>query len=167
MKTALGSVLVLAAVAILVVALVGVIRGRLDRIGLHNRTQAARVAGVATALFFLGGSLLPEATQDEAEPVPAAVQSTSVTPSSTSAVLSTTRTTAPVAPAPPPVTIPRAPLVDVPTVETPEPSRSGGATYYGDCDAVRAAGAAPLFLGEPGYRAKLDRDGDGVACEVG
>ncbi|CUM35799.1 hypothetical protein BN2537_563 [Streptomyces venezuelae] len=28
-----------------------------------------------------------------------------------------------------------------------------------------AAGAAPLLLGQPGYRAELDRDGDGVACE--
>jgi putative cell wall-binding protein len=37
--------------------------------------------------------------------------------------------------------------------------------YYANCDAVRAAGAAPLYAGEPGYRAGLDRDGDGVACE--
>ncbi|HEY5183070.1 MAG TPA: excalibur calcium-binding domain-containing protein [Dermatophilaceae bacterium] len=37
--------------------------------------------------------------------------------------------------------------------------------YYKNCDAVRAAGAAPLYRGEPGYRAGLDRDNDGVACE--
>ena len=42
---------------------------------------------------------------------------------------------------------------------------SGGATYYQNCDAVRAAGAAPLYVGEPGYSRRLDRDGDGVACE--
>ena len=36
---------------------------------------------------------------------------------------------------------------------------------YGGCDAVRAAGAAPLRYGEPGYRADMDGDGDGVACE--
>jgi len=35
---------------------------------------------------------------------------------------------------------------------------------YANCDAVRAAGKAPLHRGEPGYSAKLDRDGDGVAC---
>ena len=29
----------------------------------------------------------------------------------------------------------------------------------------KAAGAAPLTVGEPGYRPGLDRDGDGVACE--
>lgn len=38
--------------------------------------------------------------------------------------------------------------------------------YYANCDAVRAAGAAPLYAGDPGYRAGLDRDGDGVACET-
>jgi Excalibur calcium-binding domain len=38
-------------------------------------------------------------------------------------------------------------------------------TYYANCDAAVAAGAAPIYAGEPGYRSKLDRDGDGVACE--
>ncbi|WP_432493120.1 excalibur calcium-binding domain-containing protein [Kineococcus gypseus] len=37
--------------------------------------------------------------------------------------------------------------------------------HYADCDAARAAGAAPLHVGQPGYRRYLDRDGDGVACE--
>jgi hypothetical protein len=37
--------------------------------------------------------------------------------------------------------------------------------YFPNCDAARAAGAAPLYRGEPGYRPPLDRDGDGVACE--
>nr|WP_239565536.1 excalibur calcium-binding domain-containing protein [Brevibacillus fulvus] len=36
---------------------------------------------------------------------------------------------------------------------------------YKNCSAVRAAGAAPLRAGEPGYSRKLDRDGDGIACE--
>ena len=37
--------------------------------------------------------------------------------------------------------------------------------YYKNCAAVRAAGKAPLYKGQPGYSTKLDRDGDGVACE--
>ena len=37
--------------------------------------------------------------------------------------------------------------------------------YYPNCDAARAAGVAPIHAGEPGYRAALDRDGDGIACE--
>ena len=28
-----------------------------------------------------------------------------------------------------------------------------------------AAGADPIYAGQPGYSRKLDRDGDGVACE--
>ncbi len=39
--------------------------------------------------------------------------------------------------------------------------------YYKNCGAVKAAGAAPLLRGEPGYRPELDPDGDGVACDKG
>jgi Excalibur calcium-binding domain/Protein of unknown function (DUF1524) len=38
--------------------------------------------------------------------------------------------------------------------------------YYKNCDAVRAAGAAPIHRGDPGYARHLDRDGDGVGCET-
>ena len=41
----------------------------------------------------------------------------------------------------------------------------GGTVQYQNCDAARAAGAAPVHRGEPGYGAHLDRDGDGTACE--
>ncbi|MUL85001.1 excalibur calcium-binding domain-containing protein [Mycobacterium sp. CBMA247] len=41
------------------------------------------------------------------------------------------------------------------------------ANAYPNCAAARAAGAAPLYAGQPGYSRKLDRDGDGVACETG
>ncbi|GGL93663.1 hypothetical protein GCM10011594_11940 [Nakamurella endophytica] len=37
---------------------------------------------------------------------------------------------------------------------------------YADCSAVEAAHKAPLLKGQPGYRAALDRNGNGVACEV-
>jgi hypothetical protein len=36
---------------------------------------------------------------------------------------------------------------------------------YEDCAAARAAGAAPLKVGDPGYRSALDKDKDGTACE--
>jgi hypothetical protein len=39
---------------------------------------------------------------------------------------------------------------------------AGGA--YANCTAARAAGAAPVRRGEPGYGSHLDRD-DGVGCE--
>lgn len=38
-------------------------------------------------------------------------------------------------------------------------------TYYANCTAARAAGAAPVRRGEPGYGRHLDRDGDGIGCE--
>ncbi|MCA0337240.1 MAG: thermonuclease family protein [Actinobacteria bacterium] len=44
-------------------------------------------------------------------------------------------------------------------------SGGGGAVHYANCAAARAAGAAPLRIGEPGYRPGLDRDKDGIACE--
>ncbi len=37
--------------------------------------------------------------------------------------------------------------------------------YFRKCDDVRAAGLAPLYRGDPGYREGLDRDNDGIACE--
>mgnify|MGYP002753155551 CR=1 FL=1 len=55
--------------------------------------------------------------------------------------------------------------------EQPEQSssqeQSGGSsgTFYKNCAEARAAGAAPIYRGEPGYREKLDRDNDGIACE--
>lgn len=60
------------------------------------------------------------------------------------------------APAPPPTTAATRPTSTPPV---------GAGTYYANCDAARAAGAAPLFAGEPGYRSGLDRDSDGIACE--
>ncbi|MFP3714499.1 DUF1524 domain-containing protein [Puerhibacterium sp. TATVAM-FAB25] len=39
------------------------------------------------------------------------------------------------------------------------------AVSYAGCSEARAAGAAPLHRGEPGYREAMDGDGDGVACE--
>jgi micrococcal nuclease len=44
-------------------------------------------------------------------------------------------------------------------------SSSAGSTYYANCTAARAAGAAPVMRGQPGYSRKLDRDNDGVGCE--
>ena len=48
-----------------------------------------------------------------------------------------------------------------PAPAAPAPS----AVYYANCAAAKAAGAAPLYRGQPGYRAGMDGDNDGVACE--
>lgn len=53
-----------------------------------------------------------------------------------------------------------------PVVPQPQPEPAPpAAAYYANCAAVRAAGAAPLYAGQPGYRSALDGDKDGVACE--
>ena len=39
------------------------------------------------------------------------------------------------------------------------------AVLYADCDAVRAANAAPLRASQPGYRPALDPNMNGIACE--
>jgi hypothetical protein len=62
-------------------------------------------------------------------------------------------------PPPPEVTSEYVPPPPLPVLD-PGPS-----VYYPSCKAAKAAGAAPLYAGEPGYRSGLDGDGDGVACE--
>ena len=52
------------------------------------------------------------------------------------------------------------------TTTTPPAPTAGGSVYYPNCKAACADGAAPIYAGQPGYRAPLDRDGDGIACEV-
>lgn len=39
------------------------------------------------------------------------------------------------------------------------------AVYYANCTAARAAGAAPVYSGSPGYGTHLDRDRDGIGCD--
>jgi hypothetical protein len=53
-----------------------------------------------------------------------------------------------------------------PTSATRAETEREPAPTYENCDAVRAAGKAPLLRGEPGYAEHLDRDDDGVACEA-
>ncbi|PVY96712.1 excalibur calcium-binding domain-containing protein [Actinomycetospora cinnamomea] len=80
----------------------------------------------------------------------------------------TTTTTSPT-PVPDPdpdVDRPRTPRPVAPRTAAQEPSGGGGAAYYKNCAAARAVGAAPIRAGQPGYRAALDRDGDGTACDT-
>lgn len=52
-----------------------------------------------------------------------------------------------------------------PTAGTPRPAASSSDVSYPNCAAARAAGAAPVRAGQPGYGRHLDRDGDGLGCE--
>lgn len=42
---------------------------------------------------------------------------------------------------------------------------SSNGREYANCSQARAAGAAPVRVGDPGHGRHLDRDGDGVGCE--
>ncbi|CAM3433946.1 Excalibur calcium-binding domain-containing protein [Deinococcus saxicola] len=42
-----------------------------------------------------------------------------------------------------------------------------GNVFYASCAALRAAGAAPIRLGKPGYRTGLDSNRNSVACDRG
>lgn len=62
--------------------------------------------------------------------------------------------------------LPPQPATPAPSITSTVPTQSGSTTtYYATCSAARAALAAPLYRGSPGYRPGLDRDGDGIACE--
>ncbi len=85
------------------------------------------------------------------------------------------------APPPPPTTTQAAPATQAAPPTTTRPAQQAQVTRtttapkrttqapksvsYANCTEVRAAGADPIYRGQPGYSSKLDRDGDGVACE--
>lgn len=76
---------------------------------------------------------------------------------------------APLTEAPAPVQEPEAPARQDPAAPAApgvDGGVAGGNVYYSRCAEARAAGAAPLHAGSPGYRPGLDGDGDGVACEA-
>ena len=50
--------------------------------------------------------------------------------------------------------------------DSPAPSETHSvAQPFRSCAMARAAGAAPVRRGDPGYGSHLDRDNDGVGCE--
>jgi hypothetical protein len=135
--------------AVVVVGLIGVASGASE-----NKDKAEAVATTTTQ------ATTTTTTRANRTPTTTTTRPTTTTTSTTAPPTTTTAppttTTAPpmTAPPPPPVTAAPAPPVTAP------PS-----AYYANCDAVRAAGADPLYRGQPGYRSELDRDHDGVACE--
>jgi hypothetical protein len=122
-----------------------------SEVATHDFSPKAHVVPVTTP------SATP-ATVDTA-PSPPDSPSPSPSPSPTASPTPAPAVTTKVAPPPPP------PVTELPPVDNGGGGDQGGNVYYKNCTAARAAGAAPLFRGEPGYRPALDRDGDGIACE--
>ena len=60
---------------------------------------------------------------------------------------------------------------EAPAPATPEqphteaPAAPAGEIAYANCAAVKAAGAAPISAGDPGFSPAFDGNGDGVGCE--
>lgn len=61
---------------------------------------------------------------------------------------------------------PQAPVAPAPVVPAPVvPAPAPAAAPFANCAAARAAGAAPVYAGTPGYGTHLDRDRDGIGCD--
>ena len=96
---------------------------------------------------------------------------TSAEKSAIQRVLSNCSSTQAPAPVPTPTPAPNSTPRSTPQRTQPAPAPRQQApvapsgAYYKNCSAARAAGAAPLYRGQSGYRSTLDRDNDGVACE--
>ncbi|WP_301123055.1 MULTISPECIES: excalibur calcium-binding domain-containing protein [Mycolicibacterium] len=140
-----------------------------------HRWAPATVTGalIAVVLAGLAGCSAPSEVDQNLEPASA---STTASTSATTAVPTTTGQTSAVPPAPPNETgIAEQPMIDAEPpypgsanqVEPPAVPYMPAPGPFSSCDAARAAGAAPLHRGFPGYSPALDRDGDGVACEAG
>jgi hypothetical protein len=67
--------------------------------------------------------------------------------------------------APPSSFVPLAPANQFAPRTNLRPAASGATQPFANCAAARAAGAAPVRRGDPGYGAHLDRDNDGIGCE--
>lgn len=52
------------------------------------------------------------------------------------------------------------------TATTAAPATTVTALSFASCADAKAAGYSSMRKGEPGYSTKLDRDGDGVACDT-
>lgn len=127
----------------------------------RRRQILAVVGGVLAAAFlFAIGAVAGSAGSDDAKAKPAATETVTVT---------ATPSASPPASPHPAVTVTVHATRTVTATVTAGSDGGGGAgdggVYYKNCAAARAAGAAPLFEGDPGYGRHLDRDGDGVACE--
>ena len=135
------------------------------------------VIPLALLSFFVGAGMAPSAKQEQPAAAVMATPSSSSTPTTTTSASPTTSTIVSQEqvvsdnhtdhyvrdPEPAPVIVPEP---EYPPAPAPEPETAPAQNvYYPNCKAAKAAGAAPLYQGEPGYRAGLDRDQDGVACE--
>lgn len=126
-----------------------------------DTAQASHFAAPAIAQV---STTTPRPTTTTPVPSTSTPAPTTVAPETVTVYAPAPSPTTPYVPAPAPVYVaePEPVYAPAPLAAVPDTAPS---VSYANCTAVKDAGAAPIYLGEPGYSSKLDRDGDGVACE--
>ena len=147
----------------------GVLAGALLLTGCSSSVRAPKPGPSASSSTSVSASPSVSATPSSS-PTPSASATPSESPTPTVTPSPVPTTEAPVqAPATeaPSAEAPAAPVSEAPAqqAEPVQQAPAQSSVYYETCADARAAGAAPLHRGEPGYRPGLDKDGDGVACE--
>jgi hypothetical protein len=124
-------------------------------------------------VFFLGigaGAADPQ-PKDDAKPVAAKARPTATVTATATATMTAEPEPAPTVTETVKVkvtkTVTAEPVSDAGAVDESTGDSGGDSVYYDNCAAARAAGAAPVHRGEPGYGRHLDRDGDGTGCDWG
>ena len=139
-------------------ATAGVLAGALLLTGCSSSVRAPKPGPSASSSTSVSASPSVSATPSSS-PTPSASASPSESPTPT-------ETPSPVPPAEAPT---QAPAAEAPaqqaSAQPVQQAPAQSSVYYETCADARAAGAAPLHRGDPGYRPGLDKDGDGVACE--
>lgn len=121
-----------------------------------------RLAAIAIAAVSVLGVACQKSADTKGGTVKAASSTTTTTaaPSTTTMGKATTTSTGK-----PTTTTTTAKPATTTTTRMVTTTTTAATVSYANCDAVKAAGTAPLYAGQPGYSSKLDRDRDGVACE--
>ncbi len=189
----MSTILVMFGLAAIVVALWGLIRGRVSWAHIGSRKRSAQVAAGGFVAMVVGAAFAPPATVavHAAAPMPTVTVTVTAAPVTVTATPTPTPTPTPtetVAPAPEPTptqvanfvgnggvgaapksaaTAKAAPKAAATTKAAPKtaPKAAPKSAYYKNCTAARAAGVTPIYRGQPGYASHLDRDNDGIACE--
>lgn len=143
--------------------------------GPKSRSLGLLVGVAALLALIFGVSVTPPQPRLAAAPTPTVTETVTpspvtktVTPTTAPATVTETPTPSTTTVTAPPVTVtaPAAqmapPSPPAPRISTATPTRAS--TTYANCTEVRAAGAAPIRPGDPGWDPKFDRDGDGQGC---
>jgi hypothetical protein len=123
------------------------------------------VTAIASTLMFAG---VWKATEPQPIPAPAIVDTKAVPDLAIAAPpVARLRTVAPArrATEAEPYHVVRPAFGSSPPARRSTSSGAASSVSYSGCREVQAAGAAPLYRGQPGYREGMDGDGDGIACE--